>query len=66
MGLNWTPLRTREGSISVAKQPRRHLAEEIIVSFIQKSGQRNSALNGNKHLYDSKSEYSLLSEYEKK
>ena len=28
----------------LAKQPRRHLAEKIIVNFIQKSGQRNSAI----------------------
>ena len=35
----WWPLATIEGSISLAKQPRRHLAEEIIVNFIQKLGQ---------------------------
>ena len=39
MSLKWWPLATIESGISLAKQPRRHLAEEIIVNFIQKSGQ---------------------------
>ena len=44
MGLKWTPLATKEGGISLAKQPRRHLTEEIIVNIIQKLGKRNSAI----------------------
>ena len=42
------------GSISLAKQPRRHLehlTEKIIVSFIQKSGQRNSAIGTEINIY---------------
>ena len=47
--------------MSLAKQSRRHLAEVNHCELIQTSGQTNSShLNGNKHLYGSKSEYSLL------